>query len=110
MSLITGLLAGAVGAEMASLLNGVIEKHGGVQGLVNQFEQQGLGATIKSWVGSGANQAITPDQIHQGLGADTIKDLAAKIGMSPTDLAAKLSTVLPQAIDKLTPNGTITTH
>jgi uncharacterized protein YidB (DUF937 family) len=58
-------------------------------------------------VGTGANQAITPDQIHQAFGADMVKELAAKVGMSPDVLAAKLSQVLPQAIDKLTPGGAV---
>jgi uncharacterized protein YidB (DUF937 family) len=109
MNMLTGLLAGAVGAEMATVVNGAIQKHGGLQGLVNQFEQQGLGATVKSWVGMGTNQAISPDQVHQALGADTIKDLAAKAGMSTQDLANKLSAILPQAVDKLTPDGKIPT-
>jgi uncharacterized protein YidB (DUF937 family) len=56
-------------------------------------------------VGTGANQPITADQIHQAFGSDTVKQLAARVGMSPEDLAAKLSAVLPQAIDKLTPDG-----
>jgi uncharacterized protein YidB (DUF937 family) len=94
-----------VGAEMATVVNGLIEKHGGIQGIVAQLEQQGLGGTVRSWVGTGPNQPISPDQVHQAFGADTVKALAAKLGMSPEDLAAKLSTVLPQAIDKLTPGG-----
>ena len=87
------------------MVNGLIEKHGGVQGIVAQLEQQGLGSTVRSWVGTGTNQPITPDQVHQAFGADTVKQLAAKVGISPEDLAAKLSQVLPQAIDKLTPGG-----
>jgi uncharacterized protein YidB (DUF937 family) len=67
--------------------------------------QQGLGNTVRSWVGTGANQPITADQIHQAFGSDTVKQLAAKIGMTPEDLASKLSQILPQAIDKLTPGG-----
>ena len=105
MGLLDGLMGGVVGAEMATVVNGLIEKHGGVQGIVAQLEQQGLGSTVRSWVGNGANQPITADQIHQAFGADTVKQLAAKIGMSPEDLAAKLSQILPQAIDKLTPGG-----
>jgi len=107
MGLFDGLLGGVVGAEMATVVNGLIEKHGGVQGIVTQLEQQGLGGTVRSWVGTGANLPITPDQIHQALGSDTVKQLAARFGMSPEDLAAKLSTVLPQAIDKLTPGGAV---
>jgi len=105
MGLFEGLLGGVVGAEMATVVNGLIEKHGGVQGIVAQLEQQGLGGTVRSWVGTGPNQPITADQIHQAFGSDTVKQLAARIGMTPEDLAAKLSAGLPQAIDKLTPGG-----
>jgi uncharacterized protein YidB (DUF937 family) len=105
MGMFDGLLGGVVGAEMATVVNGLIEKHGGIQGIISQLEQQGLGGTVRSWVGTGANQPISADQIHQAFGSDTVKQLAAKIGISPEDLAAKLSQVLPQAIDKLTPGG-----
>jgi uncharacterized protein YidB (DUF937 family) len=107
MGLFDGLLGGVIGAEMATVVNGLIEKHGGVQGIVAQLEAQGLGGTVRSWVATGANQPITPDQIHQALGSDAVKQLAARFGMSPEDLAAKLSKVLPQAIDKLTPDGVV---
>jgi uncharacterized protein YidB (DUF937 family) len=102
-----GVLGGLVGGEMASVVNGLIEKHGGVQGIVAQMEQQGLGATVKSWVGEGANAPMTADQVHQAFGADTIATLAAKFGLNPQDVAAKLSQILPQAIDKLTPGGVV---
>jgi uncharacterized protein YidB (DUF937 family) len=105
MGLLDGLLGGAVGAEMVTVVNGLIEKHGGVQGIVAQLEQQGLGGTVRSWMGTGANQPITADQVHQAFGSDTVKELAAKVGMTPQDLAAKLSQILPGAIDKLTPGG-----
>jgi len=107
MGLLDGLLGGAVGAEVATVVNSLIEKHGGVQGIVAQLEQNGLGSTVRSWVGTGANLPITPDQIHQAFGSDTIKAMAAKVGLSPQDLAAKLSAILPQAVDKLTPGGTV---
>jgi uncharacterized protein YidB (DUF937 family) len=102
-----GILGGVVGAEMATVVNGLIQKHGGVQGIVSQLEQQGLGGTVRSWIAEGANQPISPDQIHQAFGSDTLRELAAKAGLSPDVLAAKLSQVLPQAIDKLTPGGAI---
>jgi len=107
MGMFDGILGGVVGAEMATVVNGLIEKHGGIQGIVSQLEEKGLGGTVRSWVGTGANQPITADQIHQAFGSDTVKQLAAKIGMTPEDLAAKLSQILPQAIDKLTPGGAV---
>lgn len=106
MGLLDGMLGGAVGAEMVTVVNRLIEKHGGVQGLVNQFQQQGLGQTIQSWVGTGENQPISPAEVHKALGPDDLRDLAAKVGISPDELATKLSAVLPTAVDKLTPNGT----
>jgi uncharacterized protein YidB (DUF937 family) len=107
MGLLDGFLGGAVGVEVATLVNGLIEQHGGVQGIVAQLEQQGLGATVQSWVGNGPNQPITPAQVHQAFGADTIAAMAAKVGLNPQELAAKLSQYLPAAIDKLTPAGAV---
>jgi uncharacterized protein YidB (DUF937 family) len=107
MGLLDGILGGVVGGEMATVVNGLIEKHGGVQGIVAQLEQQGLGATARSWISEGVNQPITVDQIHQAFGSDTVKELAAKVGLSPDVLAAKLSQILPGAIDKLTPAGVV---
>ena len=110
MGLFDGLLGGIVGAEMASVVNGIIAKHGGLGGIVQQFQNQGLGETVKSWVGTGANLPISPEQLHKVLGSDTMTQLAAKLGMTPDELSAKLSTVLPEVIDKLTPNGAIPPH
>ena len=107
MGLLDGLLGGVVGGEMVSVVNGLIEKHGGVQGIVSQLEQQGLGNTVKSWVGTGANQAITADQVHAAFGPEVISGLAAKFGMNPQDLAQKLAQTLPQVVDRLTPHGVV---
>jgi len=105
MGMFDGILGGVIGAEMATVVNGMIERHGGLQGVISQFQANGLGPTVQSWVGTGANQPITPAQVHQGLGPETINALAAKLGIPPDQLAAKLSEVLPQSIDHLTPGG-----
>ena len=107
MGMFDGLLGGIVGAGMVSVVNNVLEKHGGLQGVVNEFERNGLGATVQSWVGTGPNQAISPDQLHSVLGPDLLRQLSEKTGMSVEDLTQKLSQILPQAIDHLTPNGQI---
>jgi uncharacterized protein YidB (DUF937 family) len=110
MGLLDGLIGGVVGAEMASVASQLIAKHGGVSGIVNQLQQQGLGATVNSWIGTGANQPISPDQVHQAFGPEVIGELAAKAGMTPQELAQKLAQVLPQVVDKLTPNGAVPPH
>ena len=107
MGMLDGLLGGIVGAGMVSVVSSVIEKHGGLQGVVSEFEKNGLGATVKSWVGTGPNQAISPDEVHRALGPDLLQHLSAKSGLSVQDLTQRLAQVLPQAVDKLTPDGTI---
>ena len=104
MGLFDGVLGGLIGGEMATVVNGLIERHGGVQGIISQLQQQGLGDTVKSWVASGPNQPISAQQIQQAFGTH-LDGLAAKLGMNPQELAQKLSQVLPAAIDKLTPGG-----
>lgn len=79
--------------------------HGGLGGLMAKFQQAGLGGAMNSWVGPGENQAVSGDQVTSALGEDTISDLAAKMGMSQSDAAGQLSSILPGLIDKLTPNG-----
>jgi uncharacterized protein YidB (DUF937 family) len=110
MGLLDGLIGGVVGAEMVSVASQLIAKHGGVSGIVSQLQQQGLGATVNSWIGTGPNQPISPDQVHQAFGPDLIRELAAKTGMTPQELAQKLSQVLPQVVDKLTPDGSVPPH
>ena len=107
MGMFDGLLGGIVGAGMVSVVNSIIEKHGGLQGVVNEFEKNGLGATVKSWVGTGPNQPISPDDVQKTLGPDLLQQLSQKSGLSVQDLTQKLSQILPQAVDKLTPDGTI---
>jgi len=107
MGLFDGVLGGVVGASMVSVVNGILEKHGGVQGIVNEFEKNGLGPTVRSWVGTGPNDAVSPADVHRVLGSDLLQQLSARSGLSVQELSEKLSQVLPQAVDRLTPDGTI---
>lgn len=107
MGILDGLIGGMVGAEMVTVVNGLIEKHGGVQGIVNQLQSKGLGPTVNSWIAEGPNATVTPQHMQQAFGETTLNDLAAKAGISPQDLAAKLAQVLPHAVDALTPDGVV---
>jgi uncharacterized protein YidB (DUF937 family) len=108
MGLLDGILGGAVGATLTNAVSTLIEKNGGIQGIVNQFETNGLGGIVKSWVGTGANLPIQPAQLTQAFSnSSMLQDLAAKAGISVEDLTSKLSELLPEAIDKLTPAGKI---
>jgi len=107
MGMFDGLLGGIVGAGMVSVVNDILTKHGGVQGVVNEFEKNGLGGTVRSWVGTGPNQPVSPEEVHQVLGPELLQQLSAKSGVPVPDLVQRLSQVLPKAVDHLTPNGAI---
>jgi uncharacterized protein YidB (DUF937 family) len=107
MGMFDGILGGLVGAGMVSVVNGVLEQHGGLSGIVRQLESNGLGNTVQSWVSAGPNQPVSPDDLHRALGPDLLQQLAAKSGLSVQDLTQTLSQVLPQVVDKMTPNGVV---
>jgi uncharacterized protein YidB (DUF937 family) len=107
MGLLDGLIGGMVGAEMISVVNGLIAKHGGVQGVIGQLQSSGLGATVNSWISEGSNAPVSAGQMHAAFGEQTLNELAAKAGIPPQELAEKLAQVLPHAVDALTPGGVV---
>jgi uncharacterized protein YidB (DUF937 family) len=110
MGLLDGVLGGLVGSGVSQLISSVLTKQGGLAGLVSAFEQKGLGNVAQSWVGKGANQSISADQLKNVLGADTLNDIAAKLGLNSQDVSKQLAELLPGAIDKMTPDGVIPKH
>lgn len=99
-----GGTSGLMGVVMEMLAN---REAGGLGGLVQSFQDKGLGGIISSWVGTGANLPISAEQIQQGMGSDMLQNLAAKVGVPPEELSGKLAELLPGVIDKLTPDGTV---
>ncbi len=107
---VTGAVKGPEG--QGGLVEGVLglltnKETGGLEGLMQSFNQQGLGDIISSWVGTGNNAAITPDQVQEVLGSDVIQQLAEKSGVSIEAAKAQLAELLPGLIDKVTPEGKI---
>jgi uncharacterized protein YidB (DUF937 family) len=91
---------------LAQQLLQMINNHpGGLAGLIQSFHQKGLGDVVNSWVSTGQNQPISPDQVHSALGSDTVQQLASSAGVSTEAASSSLSQLLPTFIDKLTPNG-----
>jgi uncharacterized protein YidB (DUF937 family) len=80
-------------------------QQGGLGGLLEKFNQAGLGEVASSWVGKGENLPISADQLNNVLGSDTIGNIAAQLGIDPAQASGALSQVLPGLIDKLTPQG-----
>ena len=87
--------------EVTGLING----SGGLENLVSAFRDKGLGDVVASWIGTGQNLPISSEQLQSVLGSEQVQAIAQKLGLSTSDVAQKLATLLPQVIDKLTPNG-----
>ena len=89
------------------VLGMVQNQQGGLGGLVQAFQNKGLGEVAASWVGKGENLPISGDQLQSVLGSDMVSGLASKFGISSEQLSGQLSQMLPQVVDKLTPNGKV---
>ena len=96
----------------SSMLDNLLEmlndqKSGGITGLIQKFNEKGLGDHMSSWISTGENLPISADQIKDALGSDKIKELASKLNLGVHDTSKSLADLLPQLIDRLTPDGSI---
>ncbi len=91
-----------------SVINDLIHSllaDGGLQGLMNKLNLKGLGEIFASWVGTGKNLSITPNQLWDALGARRVLDLAQKFGLPVQTVLDWLAQYLPSHVDSLTPEG-----
>jgi uncharacterized protein YidB (DUF937 family) len=98
------------GSQTAGTMQAVtqlLNQSGGIQGLIQSFEQHGLGHVIGSWTSTGPNLPIEPNQLQNVLGADRVSDLSQKTGLPQNDLLQKLVHFLPLIVDRLTPDGQV---
>jgi uncharacterized protein YidB (DUF937 family) len=78
---------------------------GGLGGLLQQFQQAGLGHVANSWVGTGPNTPVSPGELRDVFGQDRVRDMASQSGMPENDFLSQLSQHLPGAVDGMTPEG-----
>jgi uncharacterized protein YidB (DUF937 family) len=82
----------------------------GLGGLIDQFQKKGLGDVIDSWVNRGTNKGVAPDQVSVALGGDVVNELSRRTGLSRDQVVAELARMLPNVVDKLTPDGRLPTQ
>ena len=107
---VAGAVLGKLGGQQGSMAQVAMEmfnNNGGLSGIVDKFKAGGLSEQVASWVGTGENIAVSPEQISSVMGEGTIADMAAKFGLSPEVLSAQIAQYLPTVVDKLTPNGEV---
>lgn len=117
MSLLDALqgLAGGQGATSGNstldMIGGLIQKAGGVSGLVATLQQGGLGGVVSSWVGNGANQSVDAAQLGQALAGTAagqhVEAMAQKLGVDPSQVLGQLAQHLPNVVNHLTPDGQV---
>jgi uncharacterized protein YidB (DUF937 family) len=96
-----GLLGGAAAGGVLS---------GGLNDILKQLEQSGHGDVAKSWVGTGPNKMISPQDLERALGTEQVNTLAQQAGLSKVALLDGLSDQLPDLVDQLTPEGRVPTE
>jgi len=111
-AMLSGLLSGASEkldpAQLKTALTPLLDvanQTGGLPGMLEKLQANGMSEQVNSWLGQGANLAASPDQIMAALGPDKIKAAAEQAGTSATELAGQLSAMLPTLVDKLSPAG-----
>jgi uncharacterized protein YidB (DUF937 family) len=105
-----GLLGGVANSQLGGVLAGAAAGtavSGGLDSLLNQFRNAGLGQHAESWVGNGQNMPITADQINSVIGQGKIAEIAQQAGIDPAQMSQLLAQALPHLIDKLTPGGQV---
>jgi uncharacterized protein YidB (DUF937 family) len=96
--------------ESSVLVNGLIQllaggsQGSGLAGLVQGFQQNGLGDVVSSWIGTGENLPVSSEQVQAGLGSQ-LQQFANSTGLSTEAAGSQLAQILPLIIDKLTPHG-----
>jgi uncharacterized protein YidB (DUF937 family) len=104
--------AGDLGSLLGGLLGGGAAGtalNGGLNNILRDLQGAGQGRVAQSWVGTGPNEEIAPDDLARAVGPDTIKALMQQTGLSRAELLEGLSDNLPDLVNQLTPSGRLPT-
>jgi uncharacterized protein YidB (DUF937 family) len=101
-----GVNMGALVGALAPIVIGMI-KSGGLQKVVQGFQQKGMGAQADSWVSTGGNAEVSGSDMRVGLGDDEVRQFAQEAGIPEDEAADVLAAVVPQVVNGLTPDGRV---
>ena len=109
-SILAGLTGGnaSAGSGLLSAVMMLVQQNGGLGNVIAQFQQQGLGQQAASWVGTGANQALSVDQVSNVFGSGALGQIAAQLGMDQGQASHAVAQLLPEVVNQLTPQGQVT--
>jgi len=125
MGLLDGLLGGMLGggsqdprqqgggmggigtAAIVAIVLQLLQRNGGIGGLLQRMQQAGAGPQGQSWIGTGQNAPISPDMLSQIFGQGQMEDIARQLGLPRDQAASTMAQALPDVIDRMTPAGTV---
>ncbi|PIJ48975.1 hypothetical protein BL250_16705 [Erwinia sp. OLTSP20] len=87
-----------------------VQEQGGFQAVLGKLQQGGLGAILSSWLGQGANASVEASQLQSAFGNGELQSLADKLGTNTEGAVSQLQQVLPELIDKASPQGSLNTE
>ena len=102
-----GGLSGAVLGGLVMIALQMLQRNGGLGGVLGRMKEQGYGREADSWVSTGDNMPIPADVLSQILGRDVINQSAREMGISPEEAEGGLAQVFPEIVNEITPNGRI---
>jgi uncharacterized protein YidB (DUF937 family) len=102
-----GAMGGAALAAVVPVVLQLLQRNGGLSGMLQQMQQTGYGQQAQSWIGTGQNQSIPPDAISQIFGQGQLSQIAQQLGMSHQEAASTMAQALPQVVDHMTPQGSV---
>jgi uncharacterized protein YidB (DUF937 family) len=94
-------------AQLLPAVLGMLGGAGGLAAIIAGFQSGGLGDIIGSWIGGGPNKPVTQAQVKKGLGKEKIAKLASDTGMSQAEVVKQLTTLLPNLVNHVTPQGSL---
>lgn len=103
----TGANQAQSGNVLLQIALSMLQQNGGLEGVLGKLRQGGLEQQADSWVSTGQNMDVSADQLQQVFGSKTINDLASRFGMPVDQAGSAMAQVLPDIINRLTPQGQV---
>ncbi|ENV34378.1 YidB family protein [Acinetobacter gerneri] len=107
----SGFNASSLLIAVVPLVLGWIQQNGGLQGALAKLQGAGLGGQVQSWVDPNqSNTEAATSQIQSLFNTQEVEQVAQQANVPTDQVYGAISSVLPQIIDSLTPDGDATNH
>jgi len=100
---------GGLGDLLGTILGGRSSgsSMGGLGEVLSQFQRAGFGQQADSWVSRGQNMPLPPEALDKVFGRTGMAEIARRAGVSEEDATRGLSQLLPEVVDRATPDGRV---